>query len=102
MNRAEVVEGAGRVEHLRKTGSECKAARIPISRRGGRVIDGVVVGPRNRVPDVDNDLIRVEREADDRTGDCLQGLDGGGCCWFGSGGCYWFELCSGMARRQPL
>ncbi len=63
------------------------------------MIDGVVVGPRNRVPDVDNDLIRVEREADDRTGDCLRGLDRGGGCllsrggcgWFGRSGCCWFD-----------
>ena len=89
MNRAEVAEGAGRLEDLRETVPGCEAARIP-ARRGGRVNNGVVVGPRNRVPDVDNDLIRVEREADDRTGDCLRGLGGGGCCWFGSGGCCWF------------
>ena len=62
------------------------------------MIDGVVVGPPNRVPDVDSDRIRVEGEADDRTGDCLQGLDRGGCrrlgrgggCRLGRGGCCWF------------
>ena len=89
MDCAEIVEGPRSVENLRKAGFRCDAAGVPIARRRGRVKNGRVVGPPNRVAYVDGDRIRVISEADDRTCNRFGRLSRGRRRWLGRGGCRW-------------